>query len=97
MRQDRIMQQLDKMVSSGRMTEDEARRIRATHGTPEFEKAVLDVRLRHASEQLDAAVDDGEMSRAEADGQLERLREGEHPKGLRSRLRSHRKASHGTG
>jgi hypothetical protein len=32
----------------------------------------------------------GQMSQQEADDQLERLRRGEHPKGLRARLRAHR-------
>jgi hypothetical protein len=39
---------------------------------------------------MEAAIAEGEMSRAEADGYLERLRQGEHPKGLRARLRMHR-------
>ena len=94
MSSDRIIKQLDKMVQTGRMTEDEAQRIRDAGGTPEFEEAVLNVRVRHASEQLDAAVADGEMTRAEADGQLQRLRDGEHPKGLRARLRMHRRPDH---
>lgn len=89
MNSERIIEQLHKMVQSGRVTEDEARRIRAAQGTPQFDEAVLDVRVRHASEHLDAAVASGEMSREEADGQLQRLREGEHPKGLRARLRRH--------
>ena len=90
MKQDRILQQLDKMVASGQMTSEEADRLRKTQGTPEFEAAMLDVRLRHAGERLDSAVSEGQMSRQEADEQLERLRRGEHPKGLRARLRAHR-------
>jgi polyhydroxyalkanoate synthesis regulator phasin len=93
-RQDRIIQQLDKMVSSGQMTAEEAQRIRAAAATPGFEQAVLDVRVRHASERLDTAVSEGEMSREEAISQLQRLREGEHPTGLRARLRSLRRPSH---
>jgi len=74
MNADRIVTQLDKMVDAGRMTEDEAQCIRAARGTPEFEETVLNVRVRHASERLDAAVANGEMSRAEADGRLQRVR-----------------------
>ena len=90
MKEERILQQLDKMVASGQVTQDEAERLREAQGKPEFEAAVLDVRLRHAGEQLDSAVTAGQMSQQEADDQLERLRNGEHPKGLRARLRAHR-------
>ena len=94
MNSDRIVKQLDKMVQTGRMTEDEAQCIREAEGTPAFEQAVLNVRVRHAAERLDAAVASGEMSREEADGQLQRLREGEHPKGLRARLSMHGMGDH---
>lgn len=94
MREDRILEQLDKMVSSGRVTEAEARRLRATQGTPQFEEAARDIRVRHASEGLDEAVAEHRMSREEADQQLRRIRQGDHPKGLRARLRTHRKPEH---
>ena len=89
MKEERILQQLDKMVASGQMTPEEAERLREAQGKPEFEAAVLDVRQRHAGERLDSAVRAGQMSQQEADDQLERLRKGEHPKGLRARLRMH--------
>ena len=79
MNEDRILEQLDKMVSSGRMTEDEAQRLRESQGTPEFEAVMGEVRARHASVELDAAVEAGQMTRNEADQQLLRLRGGEHP------------------
>jgi hypothetical protein len=44
---------------------------------------------------MEAAVAQGDMSQDEADGYLERLRNGEHAKGLRARLRMHR--SHAAG
>jgi polyhydroxyalkanoate synthesis regulator phasin len=94
MNADRIITQLDKMVQTGQMTADEAQSIRNAEGTPEFEEALLDVRLRHAATRLDGAVADGEMTREEADGQLQRLRDGEHPKGLRARLGRHSKPNH---
>ena len=93
MKEERILQQLDKMVASGQVTPGEAERLRKAQGKPEFEAAVLDVRLRHAGELLDSAVRAGQMSQQEADVQLERLRKGEHPKGLRARLRMHRTPS----
>ena len=90
MKEERIIQQLDKMVVSGQVTPEEAERLRKAQGKPEFEAAVLDVRLRHAGERIHSAVSAGQMSQQEADDQLERLRNGEHPKGLRARLRAHR-------
>lgn len=94
MNTDRVTQQLDKMVQTGRMTENEAQRIRDAESTPAFEKAQLAVRVRHAGEHLSAAVADSEVTREEADHQLQRLREGEHPKGLRARLRRQSKRDH---
>jgi polyhydroxyalkanoate synthesis regulator phasin len=91
MREDRIIEQVDKMVASGRITEDEAARLRATEGTAEFDAAVGAIRARHAGVQMEAAVAGGEMSRDEANGYLDRLRNGEHPKGLRAKLRMHRR------
>jgi polyhydroxyalkanoate synthesis regulator phasin len=90
MKEERILQQLDKMVASGQVTPEEAEHLRDTQARPEFEAAMPDVRLRHAGERLKSAVSEGQMSQQEADEQFERLRKGEHPKGLRARLRAHR-------
>ncbi len=90
MKEDRIVQQLDKMVQNGRVTDEEAKRLRAAQGTPAFDLAIRDLRARHAAEELDAAVRNGAMTREDADNQLDRIRGGEHPKGLRARLRMHR-------
>jgi hypothetical protein len=78
-------------VASGRITEDEAAQLRASEGTPEFDAAVGAIRARHAGAQMEGAIADGEMSQEEADGYLDRLRNGEHPRGLRARLRMHRR------
>jgi polyhydroxyalkanoate synthesis regulator phasin len=94
MRQERIIEQVDKMVRSGRITEEEAARLRATEGTADFDAAVGDIRARHAGTHMETAIADGEMSQGEADGYLQRLRDGEHPAGLRARLRKHRPRSH---
>ncbi len=45
------------------------------------------IRSRHAQAHTDAAVSDGRMNQAEADGLLERVRSGEHSRELRSRIR----------
>ena len=95
MKEERIIQQLDKMVVSGQVTPEEAERLRKAQGKPEFEEAVLDVRLRHAGERIHSAVSAGQMSQQEADDQLDRLRKGEHPRGLRARLRAHRTSNQG--
>lgn len=92
MNQARIVGRLDKMVAAGRMTRDEADRLRSTQGTPEFDEVLGEVRARHASASVEAAIRDGSMTRAEADDHLQRLRRGEHPEGLRARLRRHRRA-----
>jgi hypothetical protein len=90
MRQERILEQLDTMVASGRVTEEEAARLRATEGTSEFEAAVGAIRARHAGTHMESAVAGGDMSDEEAQSYLGRLRNGEHPEGLRARLRMHR-------
>ena len=92
MNEARIVEQVDKMVSSGRLTQAEAENLRATQGTPAFESALGAIRARHASVYLEAAVCAGEMTQEEAEDQAQRLLRGEHPSGLRSRLRMHKKA-----
>ncbi|HUY86275.1 MAG TPA: hypothetical protein VMU77_04120 [Acidimicrobiales bacterium] len=94
MNQQRIVQQIDKMVASGRITEDEASRLRAAEGTPDFELAVGEIRARHAGEGLEPSVSSGEMTQEQADNYLDRIRSGEHPKGLRARLAKHRPRQH---
>ena len=90
MNEQRIIEQVDKMVASGRITPEEGERLRAAQGTDAFEEAVANVRARHAQAHTNSAVSDGRMSQAEADGLLERVRSGEHSR----ELRSHIKGSH---
>jgi polyhydroxyalkanoate synthesis regulator phasin len=90
MNQERIIEQVEKMVRSGRITEEEAEQLRATEGTADFDSAVGDIRARHAEAHMEGVIAQGEMSQEEADGYLVRLRDGEHPEGLRARLRKHR-------
>src|ERR1700729_2613926 len=89
--QQRILQQLDRMVSAGRVSPQEAERLREAPDADEFEAALGDVRARHASADLDAAVADGHLAQPEADDLLHRLRRGEHAPGLRKNLRQWRK------
>jgi polyhydroxyalkanoate synthesis regulator phasin len=95
MQDDRIIQQVDRMVASGRITETEAAQLRAAEGTPAFDVVVGTIRARHAGAHMEAAVAEGDMSQDEAEGYLERLRSGEHAKGLRARLRMHRSHAEG--
>jgi hypothetical protein len=95
MKNDRIVQQLDRMVASGAITDDEAAQLRAAEGTPAFDVVVGSIRARHAGAHMEAAVAGGTMSQEEADGYLARLRSGEHPEGLRARLRTHRSRAPG--
>ncbi|MDQ6847274.1 MAG: hypothetical protein M3019_06790 [Candidatus Dormibacteraeota bacterium] len=94
-RRDRILGALGRMVQAGRLTEREAEGLRTASDANEFNQAVREIRARHAGVKLDAAVADGSMTRSEADNLLDRLRQGEHGGGLRSRLRSLR--GHGRG
>jgi hypothetical protein len=89
--QQRILQQLDRMVSAGRVSPQEAERLRAAADADEFEAAMGDVRARHAGADLDAAVADGHLTQPEADDLLRRLRRGEHAPGLRKNLRQWRR------
>ena len=87
---ERLVERLDHMVASGRLTEPEAERLRTASEPTDFDDAVRNVRVRHARVKLDAAVADGEITRKEADELLEQLRNGEHPRSLRARLRERR-------
>jgi polyhydroxyalkanoate synthesis regulator phasin len=93
-KQDRIIKQLDRMVDKGELTAEEAADLRAAEGTPDFERVMGGIRARHAQERMEPAVVAGEMTQREADDYLDRIRAGEHPKGLRARLGSHRARQH---
>lgn len=93
-RRKRIVGQLDKMVGSGQLTDQEAARLRAASSHGQFDAVVSDIRVRHARTRLDAAVADGAMSQEEAEGFLDRLRNGEHPRSLRAQLAELRPREH---
>ncbi len=86
-KRERLVESLDRMVDLGRVTEAEANQLRAAAEPGQFESAVRNIRVRHAGAQLTAAVEDGKMTPEEADAYLDRLKNGEHPKGLRAHLR----------
>jgi len=93
----RLVERLGHLVETGRVTEAEAARLRAASGPAEFERVVAGLRERHAGEKLSAAVTGGHMTQEEADASMERLKRGEHPRGLRAHLRRSHPGSSGTG
>ena len=89
--QNKVLGQLDRMVSAGRVTSQEAERLRAA-GTPAaFEAAMGAIRARHAGATLDAAVADGQLTQPEADELEQRIRAGDHSAGLRQHAQQWRK------
>jgi hypothetical protein len=87
MQHDRIIERLDAMVASGRLTVQEATRLRATAGTPEFDETMATIRARHAQVHTDAAVAAGTMSAEDAASSLARVRDGDHSRQLRRHIR----------
>jgi hypothetical protein len=95
MQEERIVEQLDNMVAAGRVTSEEAARVRATAGTPEFHAALGAIRARHAQVHTDDGVAAGRLSREEADTALHRIRDGEHSADLRAHIRGTDRGSAG--
>jgi polyhydroxyalkanoate synthesis regulator phasin len=87
MEQERIIERLDGMVAAGRITSEEATRLRAAAGTVAFDVVLATIRARHAQAHTDAAVAAGTMSQADAAASLERVRHGEHSSELRRHIR----------
>ena len=87
----RVPRHLDRLVASGRLTPQEAARLRA--GDPaEIDAAAAEIRLRHTRAVLDMAVDEGAIGRLEADSLLDQLRSGEPAADLRARINRLRRA-----
>lgn len=82
----RVVSQADKLVASGRLTPEEADRLRAAPDHSSALQVVRDIRARHTSERLDAAVAEGATSKEEADTIREQIRGGEHSRALHSNL-----------
>lgn len=83
----RLPRKLDKLVASGRLTAEEADRLRSAEPTGQVEGVLTSIRVRHAAASLQTAVDSGQLDRAEADRILAQLRAGEHSPELRARVR----------
>jgi predicted RecB family nuclease len=85
-KRDRILKNIDSMVSAGRMSRDEAASLRAAEGTEAFDQALGAFQARLAKERIEADVAAGDMTQAEADGYIERLHHGEDPIKLLGRM-----------
>jgi hypothetical protein len=83
----RVLEQLDRMVASGRVTQEEAYGLRGAASTTEFDAVMTAIRARHAQAHLDAAVAAGTISPEDAAAGLESVRQGDHSAGLRRRIR----------
>jgi hypothetical protein len=83
----RLLERLDHMIDSGQVTAEEASDLRAVTNAEDYEAAVHRIRTRHARARLDAAVEAGQMTHAEASANLEQVQRGEHPRDLRAHLR----------
>lgn len=82
-KRERLVEHLDRLVASGRLTEGEAERLRTADDPDAFNAVLREIRVRHARATLEAAVDGGQMTRTEADEVLERMSRGEHGPSLR--------------
>lgn len=87
-KRDRLLEHLEGMVASGRVTEPEAARLRGARDPAEFGAVLRDIRVRHAEASFEDAEGNGRVGRGEADAVLERMRRGEHSRSLRGHLPS---------
>ncbi|MDQ3643586.1 MAG: hypothetical protein M3450_19485 [Actinomycetota bacterium] len=87
MEAERTLRRIDKLLEAGRVTSEEAARVRAASDTGELDDAVREIRLRHARERLGAQSRDGGVTQEEAELILQRIEKGEH----RGLLRGHRR------
>lgn len=85
--QGRLLERLDKLVEAGRLTEDEAQRLRRADPSTRND-IIREIRLRHAQAKLHTALEDGRMTQTEVEDVLDRVANGEHPRFL-GRLRPH--------
>ena len=81
---------LDKMLAAGRITAAEAASVRLADDEGAREAALGAIRLSHARERVQVAVDSDQMSENDAAAFLERVANGEEPKALRALLHRRR-------
>ena len=93
--QKRVLGQLDRMVTAGRVTPQEAERLRNAGDPDAFQAVMGEIMARHAGAGVDAAVSDGRLTQPEADDLMHQLRRGQHAPGLRKHLRGFGRLSRG--
>lgn len=81
----KVPRHLGRLVESGRLTPQEADRLREAD-EDEIDEVVVGIRARHATARLEAAVAAGDITTEDADRLVERLRAGEHSPELRAQL-----------
>jgi hypothetical protein len=67
----RLLPRLDEMVRRGRITEDEAQRVRSAATEDERASALDDIRRRHVRERVAAELADGNLSQIDATSLLD--------------------------
>jgi len=77
---ERLLARVGRMLQSGRITADEAERLRCAVGSSQFNEIVGEIRGRHAGARLDWEVEDGRLTREEANVLRKRVQDGEHPR-----------------
>ena len=94
---DRLERRLNKMVGAGRVTTEDAERVRAS-SAEERDRAVVEVRAAHITARVRDALNEGRLTEAEAAEVRAQLDAGRDPKdipGLRAALRHGGKAATG--
>ena len=76
----RLLARVDKMLATGRITDENATRLRAAAETGDFDSEAEQIRFRHVKARVDTAVDDGRLTKEEADAALGCVANGEHPR-----------------
>ena len=82
---DRMLERIDAMVQAGRLTEDEAERLRRADPSRR-DDIIREIRLRHAQAKLHTALEEGRMTQTEVEDVLDKVANGERPRFL-GRLR----------
>ena len=83
----RLVGRLDKMVQAGRLTEEDAERLRAAANSGQLDDAVREIQLKHARERVNTALENGRLTQEEARAIFDRLAKGEDLRFLRGLLR----------
>jgi hypothetical protein len=84
---ERLAARVEKMLAAGRITADEAERVRAAPNTGDLDAVVDEIRRRHAAEWAAAAVANGRITDEEASEILAALERGDDVQSIR-RLRN---------